>query len=57
MSDLDDQAVDPGSDKDDFTDSISNFPSLYHQQGRVAMGLDKFYILHLSQCGDRVCGF
>ena len=47
--------TEPAPDKDDFTDPVSTFPSLYHQQGSVAMGLDKSYVLHLAQCGDRVC--
>ena len=48
-------AEEPAPDKDDFADPISTFPSMYHQQGSVAMGLDKSFVLHLAQCGDRVC--
>ena len=56
MSDGEDQeSVEPGPDQDDFSDPISTFPSVYHQQGSVAMGLDKSYVLHMAQCGEQVC--
>jgi len=56
MADYDDfDAEEPATDGDDFTDPISTFPSLYHKQSSVAMGLDKSSVLHLAQCGDSVC--
>jgi len=56
MCDLEDyNAVEPDTDKDDFSDPITTFPSTFHQQSSVAMGLDKSGVLHLAQCGDRVC--
>ena len=58
MPSFEDMALDsePAPDKDDFSDPISTFPSMYHQQSSVAMGLEKCYVLHLAQCGERLCG-
>ena len=52
MSGFENQAVDPGPDKNDFTDPFSTFPSLYQQEGSVVMELDKYYVLNMTQCGD-----
>ena len=56
MSDFEDyNAEEPATDGDDFTDPIATFPSLYHKQSSVAMGLNKSSVLQLAQCGDSVC--